>query len=234
MLQWESKDAVKWEDKAQVWWGLDFWWLRWYKICPQCGRSGFDPWVRKIPWRSERQPTSVFLPGKSHVQRSLVGYSPWSLKELDTTERLSLLVGLRLHRCVLWTFGAPKRWAGLELLLLLPRRCPWVCEIWWKHKGFDGGSLGDLVVFWTSAISLFSACQHLSFITVVTHPESFGSSWYNPLGEGFLTAETFPLVCSFLFLSSFQNLIVFFSFCFVCLKSFSPVMICGILSHSGD
>ena len=111
MLQWESKDPIKWEDKAQVWRGLDFWWLRWYKICPQCGRSGFDPWVRKIPWRSERQPTSVFLLGKSHVQRSLVSYSPWSLKELDTTERLSLLVGLRLHRCVLWTFGAPKRWA---------------------------------------------------------------------------------------------------------------------------
>jgi len=36
---------------------------------------GFDPWVRKIPWRREWQPTPVFLPGKSHGQRSLVGYS---------------------------------------------------------------------------------------------------------------------------------------------------------------
>ena len=34
------------------------------------------------------QPTSVFLPGKFHEQRSLVGYSPWCCKELDTTERL--------------------------------------------------------------------------------------------------------------------------------------------------
>ena len=35
------------------------------------------------------QPTPVCLPGKSHVQRSLVGYSPWDLKELDMTERLN-------------------------------------------------------------------------------------------------------------------------------------------------
>ena len=36
---------------------------------------GFYPWVRKIPWRRTWQPTSVFLPGKSHGQRSLEGYS---------------------------------------------------------------------------------------------------------------------------------------------------------------
>ena len=41
-------------------------------------------WVRKIPWRGKWQPTPVFLPGKSHGQRSLVGYSPWGRKELDT------------------------------------------------------------------------------------------------------------------------------------------------------
>jgi len=32
------------------------------------------------------QPNPVFLPGKFHGQRSLVGCSPWGLKELDTTE----------------------------------------------------------------------------------------------------------------------------------------------------
>ena len=40
----------------------------------KCKRCGFDPWVRKIPWRRKWQPTPVFLPGKSHGQRSLVGY----------------------------------------------------------------------------------------------------------------------------------------------------------------
>ena len=48
--------------------------------------SGFDPWVRKIPWRRKWQPTPVFLPGKSHRQRSLAGYSPWGPKESDMSE----------------------------------------------------------------------------------------------------------------------------------------------------
>ena len=39
-------------------------------------RLGFDPGVGKIPWRRAWQPTPVFLPGESHGQRSLVGYSP--------------------------------------------------------------------------------------------------------------------------------------------------------------
>ena len=40
-------------------------------------RGSFHPWLRKMPWRRKRQPTLVFLPGESHGQRSLVGYSPW-------------------------------------------------------------------------------------------------------------------------------------------------------------
>ena len=49
---------------------------------------GFDPWVGKIPWRRKCQPPPVFLPEKSHGQRSLVGYSPQGRKESDMTERL--------------------------------------------------------------------------------------------------------------------------------------------------
>ena len=49
-------------------------------------KPGFDLWVGKIPWRREWLPTPVFLPGKSHGQRSLAGYSPWDGKELNTTE----------------------------------------------------------------------------------------------------------------------------------------------------
>ena len=60
------------------------------KICLQCRRLGFDPWVGKIPWRREWQPTPVFLPGKSHGQRSLVGYSSSDGKQLDMTEQLTL------------------------------------------------------------------------------------------------------------------------------------------------
>ena len=64
------------------------WWLRRESICLQCGRPGFHPWVGKIPWRRKWQSSPGLLPGKSHGQRSLVGYSPWGHKESDTTERL--------------------------------------------------------------------------------------------------------------------------------------------------
>ena len=45
--------------------------------------------VRKIPWSRKWQPTPVFLPGKSHGQRSLVGYNPWSHNELDSIQQLN-------------------------------------------------------------------------------------------------------------------------------------------------
>ena len=41
-----------------------------------------DPWVGKILWRRKWQPTPVFLPGKSHGQRILAGYSPWGHKRV--------------------------------------------------------------------------------------------------------------------------------------------------------
>ena len=44
-----------------------------------------------IIWRRKWQSTPVLLPGKSHGERNLVGYSPWGCKELDTTEQLHFL-----------------------------------------------------------------------------------------------------------------------------------------------
>ena len=44
--------------------------------CRRHKRRGFDPWIRKIPWRRAWQPTPVFQPGESHGQRSPVGCSP--------------------------------------------------------------------------------------------------------------------------------------------------------------
>ena len=66
------------------------WWLRQLRICLQCRRPRFDPWVRKIPWRREWQSPPVFLDGEFHGQRSLVGYSPWGHKQSGMTEQLSL------------------------------------------------------------------------------------------------------------------------------------------------
>ena len=52
----------------------------------------FHPWMVKIPWRRKWQPTPVLLPGESHGQRSLVGYSPWDHKGSDMTEQLIMMV----------------------------------------------------------------------------------------------------------------------------------------------
>ena len=49
-------------------------------------RCRFHPWVRKLPWQKSWQATPVFLPGESHGQRSLVGYSSKGCKELDIIE----------------------------------------------------------------------------------------------------------------------------------------------------
>ena len=50
------------------------------RMCLHCRRPEYDPWVGKIPWRREWQPTPVFLPGESRGQRNLAGYSPWDHK----------------------------------------------------------------------------------------------------------------------------------------------------------
>ena len=71
-----------------------------------------DPCVRKIPWRRAWQPTPVFLPGESHGQRSLAGYSPWGHKETDTTEAIQHTL------TVLLTVGMSHT-AGLQNLFIL-------------------------------------------------------------------------------------------------------------------
>ena len=58
--------------------------------CRRHKRCGFYPWVRKIPWKRAWQPTSVFLPGECHGQRSLVGYSPRGHKMSNMIEQLTL------------------------------------------------------------------------------------------------------------------------------------------------
>ena len=55
---------------------------QWRRISLQGNRCGFDPWVRKTSWRMEWHPIPLLLPGKSHGQWNLVGYSPWGHKRV--------------------------------------------------------------------------------------------------------------------------------------------------------
>ena len=63
-------------------------WLSGKELACQCRKRGLDPWVRKISCGRKWQPTTVFLPGESHGQRSPM-YSPWDCKESDTTEHVN-------------------------------------------------------------------------------------------------------------------------------------------------
>ena len=97
------------------------WWLNGKEPTCKCRRCGFDPWFRKIPWRSKWKPTPVFLPGKSHGKRSLAGYNPWGHKRVghnsatkhthtyihDTTRTFSIS-WLRKCRC---TNSVPFSWS---------------------------------------------------------------------------------------------------------------------------
>ena len=74
--------------------------------CRRGKRRGLNPWVGKIPWRRKWQPTPVFLPGESHGQRSLAGYSPWGGKESGMAEQLTL--SLSSLFCYLVCPPAPK------------------------------------------------------------------------------------------------------------------------------
>ena len=59
------------------------------KNLPAVQETWFNPWIGKIPWKSERLPTPVFWPGEFHGL-----YSPWGHKELDMSEQLSLVLNI--------------------------------------------------------------------------------------------------------------------------------------------
>ena len=61
-------------------------WLSGKEFACNAGDPDLISWVRETPWRRAWQPTPVFLPGESHGQRSLAGYSPWGHKESHMTE----------------------------------------------------------------------------------------------------------------------------------------------------
>ena len=70
--------------------------------CRTWKRRGFQSWVEKIPWRRQWQPSPVFLPGESHAQRSLAGYSSWGCKETLLSSRAHTAV-MEDGRCHPWS-----------------------------------------------------------------------------------------------------------------------------------
>ena len=94
------------------------------RICLQCRRPGFDPSIRKIPWRKEWLLTPEFFPGESHGQ----SYSPWNHKELDMTEQLihTWLINFFQRICSILILSAKKgisRWNHFSQDLMGGQHC---------------------------------------------------------------------------------------------------------------
>ena len=141
-------------------------------------RHGFDPCVGKIPWRRSWQSTPIFLPGESHGQRSLMGYSPEGGKQSDTTEViLHSHFPLLILGCCSWALSS---WGQLGA----PLRCSAVSHCgsasWWGAQA--PGSLGSAV-----ASQGFTNCgsQALEHRLSSCGPWTLvACSMWNPLGSG--------------------------------------------------
>ena len=103
------------------------WWLSGKEAACQCRRCRFNPWLWKIP-QSKRQPAPVFLPGKSHGQRSLSGYSPWGCNT----------VGYHLATTQQWQNPVWVKDQEVTYFSLLGSQRPWLrmCrKVLWGQKG---------------------------------------------------------------------------------------------------
>ena len=88
---------------------------------------------RTIPWRRAWQPTPVFLPGESHGQRNLEGYSPQSCKELDTTDWLSMHVKTAYCDSGIsspWTHGSVPVY-GIDHIIFFAYKSPGLLVLIW-------------------------------------------------------------------------------------------------------
>ena len=110
-------------------------WQTWFQVnncqCREYKRCGFDPWVGKLPRKRKWQHTPVFLPGKSHGQRSQAGYSPLAHKrvgyDLVTKQQQHLPTPLRNYQG--WTPGS-----GTPLSLQSLPTLTWLLLLWAMAK----------------------------------------------------------------------------------------------------
>ena len=121
-------------------------------------RPGLDPWVGKIPWRRTWEPTPVFLPGEPHGRRSLVGYSPWGRKELDTSEwlvhtHMQLFCSMFLHLDFLGIFSCLD-WSCLLPGRITPPTPARPLSFWAHHVGSARCRFIVLLLMWSVVICL--------------------------------------------------------------------------------
>ena len=131
-------------------------WLRGKKSTCQCRRCRFNSWVRKIPWRRKWQPTAVFLPGRSHRQRSLAGFEAhgvaksWTRLSPKTAttpvflQLISSFVSYLVFTRGVWLPGRQCDIRPIPVLMILPSLFPAalpgpVCECVCAQQRCSGG-----------------------------------------------------------------------------------------------
>ena len=129
--------------------------------CKRHRRHGFDPWARKIPWRRTYQPTTVFLPGESHGQRSLGDTFHSVAKSWTWLKHLGTHVCVCMYVCVYIYIYIIKQ--NLKVWCNNP-----VCEIapsaqsWYQMKCSllpeDGGVAGGFTVSFPPRCLVFMLC----------------------------------------------------------------------------
>ena len=127
----------------------------------QCKKTGFDPWVEKIPWRREWLPPLVFLPGEFHGQSSLAGYSPKGCRESDTSEQLTLSLSFSFINDRWKYFILPNSHSVLPLPRVL--KClPEIPACWW-HEVPCHRTQQALLLKWSCSqeVPCFSSSFHL-------------------------------------------------------------------------
>ena len=149
-----------------------------------------ETWVWSLDWENpleeEMATTPVFLPRKSHGQRSLMGYSPWHCKKLDTTKWLThRLAMLSTFSCVFWPCVCLWRNVYLDLL-----------PIFW---------LGDFFFFfWLSCMS----CLYILEINPLS-VTSFANIFSHSVGCLFISSMVFFAVQKYLNLIGSHFIFVF-------------------------
>ena len=89
-------------------------WLKKKSAC-YVGDTGFHPCIKKIPWRRKWLTAPVFLPGKTHGQRNLAGYSPRGRKKSDTTQWVNNNNGNSLPVCLPYFLYSFIHWLTFRL-----------------------------------------------------------------------------------------------------------------------
>ena len=106
-ISWRGHGIPKCHTEQLLWRGLP-WWLSGKTSACQSRRGGLDPCIRKIPERKKWQASPVFLPGKSHRQRSLIGYNSWGHKrvwhELATKQQYKSIHNFRVWWYLIFHF----------------------------------------------------------------------------------------------------------------------------------